>query len=389
MARRVAIVAVAQTKYDDLSKNNWKYNWEEVLHQSVKPVLEETGLTFAEDGTGIDASISCHDHMWVGSPFSGGKTDDPLGTHFRPGDKIDADGAMGVTEALWQISSGDFDVVIVGAINIESAAPRNRVQNFMFDPFYQRLMGLDMLTAAALQARRYMYKYGITREQCAKVVVKNRRNAQNNPYAYAPADLSIEDVLSSTMLAHPITVLETKPIVDGSCTMILADEAKAKKITNKPIWIKGVKNCYDGYYLGDRDLADCKSLVVAAQGAYRMAGITDPRREVDVAEIVEEFSYQELLWYEGLGFCAKGEGGKLMDSGATDMGGELTVNPSGGVLSGCPYTVEGAARIAEAVLQLRGEAGARQVSGARTALAHSTMGACGQWQQVMILSKDM
>ena len=389
MARRVAIVAVAQTKYDDLSQTNWKYNWEELLYQTVKPVLEETGLTFAEDGTGIDASISCHDSIWAGSPFSAGKTDDVLGSHFRPGEKIDADGAMGVTEALWQIASGDFDIVIVGGINIDSAAPRNKVENYCFDPFYQRLMGLDMTSAAALQARRYMYKYGITREQCARVVVKSRRNAKNNPYAFATEDLSVEDVLCSRMLAYPITTLEIKPMVDGSCAMILAEEEKAKKITDKPIWITGVKNCYDGYYLGDRDLADCKSLEVAAQGAYHMAGINHPRKEIDVAEIGVYFSYHEPLWCEGLGFCGRGEGGRLLDSGATEMGGEIPVNPSGGALAGCPYTVEGMTRIAEAVLQLRGEAGARQVPKAKTALAHATLGACGQWHQVMILGKEM
>ncbi|MCX5999103.1 MAG: thiolase family protein, partial [Chloroflexi bacterium] len=169
------------------------------------------------------------------------------------------------------------------------------------------------------------------------------------------------------------------------CAMIIAREDKAKKLTNKPVWILGASNCYETHYLGDRDLADCDALVSAASKAYKMAGITDPSKEIDVAEISEEYSYQELLWTEGLGFCGRGEGGKLIDSGATRMGGRLPVNPSGGVLSGVPTVVAGMARVAEAVLQLRGEAGARQVPGAKTALAHGVTGICGALQCVMVL----
>jgi acetyl-CoA C-acetyltransferase len=117
-----------------------------------------------------------------------------------------------------------------------------------------------------------------------------------------------------------------------------------------------------------------------------MAGINDPLSQIDVAEISTEYSYQEPLWLEGLGFCGRGEGGKLVDSMTLEMGGQLPVNPSGGVLPGNPNGVAGMARIAEAVLQLRREAGARQVDGAKVALAHGYTGICGQHQAVMILS---
>ena len=119
-----------------------------------------------------------------------------------------------------------------------------------------------------------------------------------------------------------------------------------------------------------------------------MAGIGRPFGEIDVAEISEEYSYQELLWMEGLGFCGRGEAGKLIDSGKTKLGGKLPVNPSGGVLSGNPNGVAGMVRVAEAALQLRGEAGDRQVKGAKVALAHGVTGICGQHQAVMILGKD-
>jgi acetyl-CoA C-acetyltransferase len=250
-----------------------------------------------------------------------------------------------------------------------------------------RQLGMDFLSAAALQAKRYMYKHGITGEQCAKVAVKNRGNAMNNPLAQEPMDITVEDVFSSKLLASPIRKLDTKPISDGACAMILAPAKRARKLTKKPVWILGASNCYEAHYLGDRDLADCAALTKAAQKAYKMAGIRNPLREIDVAEISEEFTYQELLWTEGLGFCGRGEGGKLIDSGKTRMGGKLPVNPSGGVLSGNPNGVAGMARVAEAALQLRGEAGKRQVQGAKMALAHGVTGICGQHQAVMVLGK--
>jgi acetyl-CoA C-acetyltransferase len=116
-----------------------------------------------------------------------------------------------------------------------------------------------------------------------------------------------------------------------------------------------------------------------------MAGISHPSREIDVAEVYDAFSYMELMWYEGLGFCGRGEGGRLIDSGMTKMGGELPVNASGGVLSAHSVQVAGLARIAEAVLQLRGEAGKRQVLGARVAVAHGTGGICAQTHCVWVL----
>jgi len=246
---------------------------------------------------------------------------------------------------------------------------------------------LDFLTAAAMQAKRYMYKYGITSEQCAKVAVRDRVNAKNNPFAQEPLDITVEDVLGSKMLSSPIRLLDTKPVSDGACAMILVSENKARKLTKKPIWILGASNCYETHYLGDREPADCDALAKAAQKAYTMAGIRNPLKQIDVAEISAEYSYQGLLWMEGLGFCGRGEGGKFIDSGITRMGGKLPVNPSGGVLAGNPICVAGMARVAEAVLQLRGEAGDRQIKGAEVALAHGVSGICGQHHGVMILGK--
>lgn len=382
MSDRVAIVGLAQTKFEEQKPAQ---GFSELTYEVVEKVLAQTGLTLEED---IDSTVTASQDFWDGRTISDIPIGDVAGGHLRPEEKVAMDSAQAVYYATIQILSGHYDVVLVVTHCKESQACRAVIENAAFDPLYQRIIGFDFLAAAALQARRYMYKYGITEGQCAKVAVKNLKNAQKNPYAQRSMDLTVEQVLNSPMVASPIHRLETKPQSDGACAVILAGEEKARQITDKPVWVRGLGNCYDGYYLGDRDLADCQSLILAAQRAYKMAGIKNPLREVDVAEVSEEYAHQELLWYEGLGFCDQGDGGKLIDRGVTEIGGKLPVNPSGGILAGNPTTVAGMVRVAEAALQLRGEAGERQVPNARTAMAHGQSGYCGQYHCVLILGSD-
>jgi acetyl-CoA C-acetyltransferase len=383
MAERAGIVAVAQTRYHP---NRADVDEGELAYEAIRQVLQETGLTFAQDGSGIDSAVTCSQDFWDGKTISDTNVMSYVGAHLSSEDKVAEDSINAVYCALAQVLSGHHNIVLVVSHCKESQANRSLIENAAFDPILMRPLGLDFLSAAALQAKRYMYRYGITAEQCAKVAVKNRSNARNNPFAQEPMDITVEDVLSSRMLAYPIRLLDSKPSSDGASAMILAREEEAKKLTPKPVWISGVSNCYETQYLGDRELADCDALAEAARKAYSMAGIKNPLEQIDVAEISEECSYQELLWLEGLGFCDRGEGGKLIDAGITQMGGRLPVNPSGGMLSGNPTVVAGMARVAEAVLQLRGEADDRQVPGARVALAHGVTGICGQHQCVMVLS---
>lgn len=383
MAQRVGIVAVAQTKYagsrNDLSPK-------ELANEPVSKVLAETGLGWAEDGTGIDRSVIVCDDFWDGQTLAEVKYGDVVGAHMRDSTRVSQDGAQAVWYAASAILSGHVDIVLVLAACKESLVKsRNMITNLGFDPIYQRMLGMDNTIAAALQAKSYMQTYGIRREQCAQVVVKNRANARNNPFAQAPMELSIEDVLASEMLASPISVLDAYPVSDGACALIMANEEKAKRLTRKPVWINGLGCSRDTYNLGTRDITRCEALQSAANQAYHMAGITDPRKEVDLVELSEQYSYQELLWSEGLGLCGPGEGGGLLESGVTEMGGELPVNPSGGVISGIPTMVAGLSRVVEASIQLRGEAGARTVEDVGTAVAHGMFGPAGQLQTVVVL----
>lgn len=306
MSTRVGIVAWAQTTYEEKPHQRVQ----EMLHEVVKKVREQTGLKFSEDGTGIDNAITASDDIWDARTISDAAIGDVVGAHHRSEEKVGQDGAQAVFYACAGILSGHYDITLVVAHCKEShPASRNLVTNLAFDPFFQRPLGTDYLSAAALQARAYMDRYGISPEQCARVVVKSYRNAKNNPFTPQAREIRLEEVMRSPLIADPIRQLDIYPVTDGACALILAREEKARKLTDKPVWIEGMGNAYDAYFLGDRALWDCQALRIAAGKAYRMAGVEDPKKEIDVAEVSALYSYQELLWTEGLGFCGPGKGG--------------------------------------------------------------------------------
>ncbi len=389
MKRKVGIVAAAQTRFK-ASLHDASIG--EMIWGMVEKITKETGLKFetqteGKDSFCIDKIVSCSEDYWQGRTISDCLYHLEMGALGMSLTKVAADGAFAVYHGVINILSGKNDVVLVIAYRKESETSGSVIENAGFDPVYLRPLGLDYLAASAMQANRYMYRYKITEEQCAEVVVKNRGNAFRNPYAQDPMALKVSDVMESKILSHPIKALDCKPVSDGACVLVLASEERAMDLSTNPVWIAGIGNCYDAHNPGDRDLSDCESLRIAAQKAYDMAGITDPVREIDLAEISEAYSFQELLWMEGLGLCGRGEGGRLIREGVTRIEGELPVNPSGGVLSGNPSGVAGMVRVVEAFLQLSGQAGERQVPDPEKALAHGTCGPCGQSHCVVILTR--
>ncbi|MEM2983054.1 MAG: thiolase family protein [Candidatus Bathyarchaeia archaeon] len=382
--RRVGIVAVAQTKYESAKPG---HHFSDLIYEPVRDVLEKTGLKFTDDGTGIDFTVSASSDHWDGWTIAEKNVTDVAGGHLRAEEKVDCDGAYAFFYAVLGVLGGHYDSVLVLSHLKESGANGRLIENFGIDHVYTQMLGLDFLSGAGLQATRYMKRFGINREQAALVAVKNRSNASFNPYAQASGNYSVEDVLNSRVLSYPITELDSKPASDGACALIIATEEKARKWTDKPIWVDGMGNCHDSQFLGDRELSESPALEKAAKTAYKMAGISDPTKEIDLFEISEYFSYQELLWSEGLGLCDKGGGGKLVESGKTQINGSIPINPSGGLLSGVPVYVAGLNRIVEAAIQLRGEGGKRQVPDARVALAHGCAGVCGQMHCVIVLRR--
>jgi len=379
VSERVAICAVAQTEYE---RDKWQQRVQGMAWEVVKQVVSETGLDFSDNG-GIEAAITVSDDVFDARTISDSAMTDVVGAHFKSEEKVAADCSQAVYYGLAAILSGHHDIVIVvGHCKESQPAGRNMVTHLAFDPFFTRPVGLDYLSAAALQAQAYMRKSSVTEEQLAQVVVRSRKYAAMNPVAQETAPLTMEEVLNSPMLADPIRELFSYPTSDGAIAMIMASEERATEITDKPVWVTGVGNCYDSFFLGDRDLVGVFPLPKAAERAYTMAGIKDPKSAFDVVEVADQYAHQQPLWAEGLGLCDEGTGGAWLAEDGPD---EQHLNLSGGMLAGNPLILGGMARIAEAVIQILGEAGERQVPGAHCALAQGSAGPAGQLQTVIVV----
>ncbi len=377
---KIAIIGIGMTKQE---RRKEAETFSDMVFEAVSKALSDAEMTVQD----IDNIVTGCNDFWDGRTISSMAVGDASGAWDKNISCVEGDGTFVALYGLTRILSGSYRTTLITAHSKGSESTSSLITNAMFDPIYTRPLGLDAITSSALQARRYMDQYGITEEQCAKVSVKNHKNAKNNPYAQLPMDISVEDVLRSRILSSPIKVLDASPVSDGACAVILAKEETAKRFSKHPVWIKGVGCCADAYHLGDRDLSESKSLEKAAKTAYQMAGIQNPMKEIHVAELYDAFTYQELMWTEGLGFCKKGDGGKLLEKGETEMDGSIPVNPSGGCLSAHAVITAGLIRIAEATLQVRGDAGKRQIPGVKTALAHGINGPCGQSHCVWIVGE--
>jgi acetyl-CoA C-acetyltransferase len=220
--------------------------------------------------------------------------------------------------------------------------------------------------------REYIRRAGAPDHIGIEVAVKDRLNALKNPYAHLRVpDISFEKVADSPMLWDPIRFLECCPSSDGACAMVLTSERAAAAAPMPPAWVLGTAVRSEPLGMAGRDEVNPRAGRDCAADVYAQAGVTDPRRQIDLAEIYVPFSWFEPMWLENLGFAEAGTGWKLTDDGVTAIGGDLPVNPSGGVLSSNPIGASGMLRFAEAAMQVRGQAGEHQVDGARLALGHA------------------
>ncbi len=403
MGRAVAIIGTGQTKHasarDDVSQA-------ELVRQAAIRALADAGLTFDD----VDAVILTNMELFEGRALPELWLAEAVGGYLKPVFKIATGGTSGTSAciaAYHQVASGVFDVVLVVGWEKHSEG-HTQTGMALTDPLWDRQVASGAVGNFALSISQYMAERGVTEEQAAKVAVKARRNACRNPYAHLQMpDLTVEKVLSSRLLAWPVRLLDMCPQSDGACAVVFASEEVCRSRIEDPqlrkrvkseirnpkseikmAWVRAAVTRHDQPYLGDLDrrLVTMRTLRDAAREAYRQAGITDPLRQLDVAEIYEPVTYAELAWYEALGFCRDGEAGRLIDEGVTEMDGELPVNPSGGVLSTNPVGASGVIRVAEAAMQVMGRAGAHQVPNVKTALA--TGYGVYAWSDVLILSDE-
>lgn len=379
--KRVAICAVAQHR---IESDIWYKRFQGMLLEILEDLQEQTGFTF-DDEKGVRNIVTASDDFYDARTISDNAVNDVVGAHYRGEEKIAQEGLNGIGYAMSMILSGHDDVVyLAGHCKESMPASRHQVTNMGYDPFYGRCLGLDFLNVAGLQARAYMEKAGITQEQLAKVVVRARQWAARNPYANEKKQLVTGDVMYSPMLCDPIRTLHSYPVSDGAVGMLLASEERACEFTDSPVWITGFGNCMDSYFLGERDLSNSIALQKAAAGAYKMAGIDDPRKKVNLVELMDCYAHQQMMWLEGLGFCDEGKGGQFIDEHGPAR---YNVNLSGGMLAGRPAQIGGLYGVAEAVLQLKGQAGDHQAADVNCAVIQSMTGGAGQHQTVVVLER--
>ena len=325
---------------------------------------------------------------------------DALGASGKPFMRVNNGGATGMSAVLtaWtHIASGMFDVVLVaGADRVSESSSAQSVLNKMWDVSYERTVPLNTITMLALSAQRYMHLYNSTEEDMALVTVKNRAHAALNPNAHLRTPITVEEVLASRTLAWPIKLGDACPASTGAAGVVLVSERYAKAHGLTPAWIRGIGQNTETLWMGNRvgptaaaDHGDADALAVAFQIAYAQAGITDPRNQVDVAEIYSPFSSVELHVIEAAGLADKGKAPLALAQGKFALGSDgPIVNPSGGVLCTNPIAVTGTIRVGEAANQVRNRTGAYQVPGARVAVA-SAIGGDHQFYSTMVLSTDL
>ncbi|MBI5529453.1 MAG: thiolase family protein [Deltaproteobacteria bacterium] len=365
--RRVAIIGTGQTRHarcrDDASQP-------ELVREAAAAALADAELRPAD----IDAVLLSNMELFEGRAFPELWAGEGAFACGKPCMKVATGGTSGTSAciaAFHQVASGLFDTALVVGFEKHSEG-HTQTGMALTDPFWDRAVASGALGNFALSISEYMTERGVTERQAALVAVKARTNAARNPHAHLKSpEVTVEEVLASRMLAHPVRLFDMCPQSDGACAMVVASEECARRACSRPAWVKATATRHEQPYLGDIDRRLCamRTLRDASRAVYAAAGIIDPLAELDVAEIYEPVTYAELAWYEALGFCEDGGAGRLIEDGVTSMDGALPVNPSGGVLSTNPVGASGVIRVAEAALQIHGRGGARQVDGARLALA--------------------
>ncbi len=363
--RRVAIVGAGLTRFCRYVQETPK----ELAYEATKMALDSCEMKRSDiecvvHGTAPDAFDGVH--------MKGEYLSDGSGAYRKPYMRHYVGGGTGVLSPIhgwFHVASGMFDTCLVVAEEKMSAAYPHPAGAFLtiFDHTTEQPLYPTLIWIFAIEMNRFMTTYGYRKEDIALVAVKNKKNAIDHPSSQLPAEITVQDVLDSEVMAWPVNRLDISPTSDGAAAIVLAAEHVARRVTEKPIWIDGVGWALDTAYWCTRDLYYPDYVEVAARQAYTMAGIREPSKEIHVAEPYDPFTYKELHHIEGLQLCKRGGSVQMLVDGITQRTGNLPCCPSGGLLGvGNPIAAAGLMKIVEIFLQLREEAGKRQVPGKPT-----------------------
>jgi acetyl-CoA C-acetyltransferase len=364
---RCAVAGIGQTKHDTARED---VSIAGLVREAVDRALEDANMELAD----IDAIVlGKAPDMFEGVMMPELYLADALGAVGKPLLRVHTAGSVGGSTAVvaaHHVQAGLYERVLTVAFEkqSESNAMWALAPKIPFQPTLVAGAGGYF----APHIREYIRRAGAPDHIGIEVAVKDRINALKNPYAHLRMpDISFEKVSESPMLWNPIRFLECCPSSDGACAMVLTNENNANSGSTKPAWIHGTAIRSEPLGMAGRDEVNPRAGRDCAADLYNQAGITDPRAQIDLAEIYVPFSWYEPMWLENLGFAPEGTGWQLTDKGVTALEGDLPINPSGGVLSSNPIGASGMLRFAEAAMQVRGQAGEHQVDGAKLALGHA------------------
>ena len=373
---KVAIIGVGQTVLKPFSP---EVSYKELMFEAAVKAYEDAGVDPRKD---VESFIGVSEDFWEGTSIFDEYVPDQLGGALRPVCTIGNEGLAGVATAAMQIMTGQTGVAAVESHSKLSEVDRPlKVMQMAFDPILNRPLDFNPHVVAGLEMARFLDGSQALRNDCARVVVKNRANAIKNPHAAYPAKMEQDDVLASGDAFSPLKGLEISAPADGAVVAVLASEEKANELTDRPIWIDGMGWANDTPTLEARDWASARYAKWAMDQAAKMAGYN--AKKVDLYEIDDTYAYKEIQHAAALGICRPADFRKYVTGSAPP------INPSGGSL-GCGHILDatGLFKLAEAVEQLRGTAGKRQVKGARRALVQSWRGVPTTSGAVVLLSND-
>ena len=374
---RVGIVGHGIT----IERENLDWAVEDTVFYTVRKALNSAGMS-VED---IDTVVQAGDDVTDGLAIQHVQTVEAAGAYLKEESKVERDGAWAVYYAMIRILTGKFRTAMVAGFSKGSQCGLSAMSGMCADPFYLRPVGGDADTIAAIQAGYFSQRSGAGERDFAEVARKNRKSGMKNSRIMQGegGDYTLEQILNAPKIATPLNELNTGRTGDGCVAVILASEDYIKEKKLSASYITGVSHISDAYYPTYRNFSRLIGAEKAAQSAYKMAGITSDK--IQLAEVQENYSHQELMLYEALGFCKEGEAVKFLREGNTQIDGKLPVNPSGGVTCGNIIYGSGLARVMEASLQVQGKAGDVQVKGIKTAVAHAQAGLGMQSNLVMVL----
>ncbi len=385
--REVAVIGTGMVHFGEL----WEKSLRTIWAEAAVAALADAGVEKVDHIT-----VGCMSSgLFVGQEHLASLLADELGMAGVPAVRVEsacASGGLAVRAGFAEIAAGLADLVLVTGVEKMTdvdGADATYALGTAADHEWEGFHGITFPGLYAMLARVHMSRYGTTREQLAAVAVKNHANGLKNPNAQYRMKVTLEDVLNATLVADPLGLLDCSPITDGAAAVVLASAETARKLKpGKPlVKITGAGSATDTITLANRhDLAELAAVRLAAEKAYAMAGRKPS--DLHVVEVHDCFSIAEIMATEALGLFPPGQGGPAVEKGLTAIGGSIPVNTSGGLKSkGHPVGATGVAQVVEIVSQLRGEAGERQVKGARVGLTQN-MGGSGGSSTVHILEVE-